>query len=319
MDLSTGRVVRTLGFPLPIDTAFSPDGKRLAVASVWRNGAVFDLETGEEAFELDGSHKQHRRRARGGVLEPGWPIHRRHDPLRRGSVGGGDGKAPVHPVRPQRARPGRGLESGFLSPGHGRHRWHREGVGDRAGGCPGALVAVDPRDEERDRGGGVLARRDSGHDRRRGDHRREDLGPGGRRRRGVGKPSRRWRARGVHAGRTAAGDDRRVEVGAGLGPADGAGPSNDRTPTLRCGCPPRCDLRFIRRQPGRQVDRRRRLGEALLRRRRGGGMGLWRPGRSSSGSATASTSTTLRSAPMGSMWSPRAGTERRRSSIAPAA
>ncbi|MGA9159268.1 MAG: BTAD domain-containing putative transcriptional regulator [Actinomycetota bacterium] len=55
MDLSTGRVVKTLGIDGPIDTAFSPDGKRLAVASFWQDGAVFDLETGEEAFELNGT------------------------------------------------------------------------------------------------------------------------------------------------------------------------------------------------------------------------------------------------------------------------
>lgn len=55
LDLSTGRVVRTLRFDGAIDTALSPDGKRLAVASFWRDGAVFDLETGEEAFELRGT------------------------------------------------------------------------------------------------------------------------------------------------------------------------------------------------------------------------------------------------------------------------
>jgi WD40 repeat protein len=55
MDLSTGRVVKTLGIDGPIDTAFSPDGKRLAVASFWQDGAVFDLETGEKAFELNGT------------------------------------------------------------------------------------------------------------------------------------------------------------------------------------------------------------------------------------------------------------------------
>jgi WD40 repeat protein/serine/threonine protein kinase len=55
MDLSTGRVVRTLRIDGPIDTAFSPDGSHLAVASFWQDGAVFDLETGEEAFELSGT------------------------------------------------------------------------------------------------------------------------------------------------------------------------------------------------------------------------------------------------------------------------
>ena len=55
LDLSTGRVVRTLRFDGAIDTALSPDGKLLAVASFWQDGAVFDLETGEEAFELRGT------------------------------------------------------------------------------------------------------------------------------------------------------------------------------------------------------------------------------------------------------------------------
>ena len=48
-------MVRTLGLNGAIDTALSPDGKRLAVASFWRDGAVFDLETGGEAFELKGT------------------------------------------------------------------------------------------------------------------------------------------------------------------------------------------------------------------------------------------------------------------------
>ena len=57
LDLSTGRVVRTLRFDGAIDTALSPNGKLLAVASFWQDGAVFDLETGEEAFELSGDHR----------------------------------------------------------------------------------------------------------------------------------------------------------------------------------------------------------------------------------------------------------------------
>jgi WD40 repeat protein/DNA-binding SARP family transcriptional activator/class 3 adenylate cyclase/tRNA A-37 threonylcarbamoyl transferase component Bud32 len=56
LDVSTGRVVWTRSFEGAIDTALSPDGKRLAVASFWRDGAVFDLETREGGFvELNGT------------------------------------------------------------------------------------------------------------------------------------------------------------------------------------------------------------------------------------------------------------------------
>jgi hypothetical protein len=47
-------VVLTVEMDGAIDTALSPDGRRLAVASWWRNHAVFDVATGEEAFELNG-------------------------------------------------------------------------------------------------------------------------------------------------------------------------------------------------------------------------------------------------------------------------
>ncbi|MGZ8566779.1 MAG: nSTAND1 domain-containing NTPase, partial [Actinomycetota bacterium] len=57
LDLSTDRVVSNVPIAGAIDTAFGPDGKRLAVASWWaeRNvGAVFDVETGREVFGLSG-------------------------------------------------------------------------------------------------------------------------------------------------------------------------------------------------------------------------------------------------------------------------
>jgi WD40 repeat protein/DNA-binding SARP family transcriptional activator len=57
LDLSTGRVVSTVRVPQAIDTALSPDGKRVAVARWWPGGevgAVFDVRTGEEAFALAG-------------------------------------------------------------------------------------------------------------------------------------------------------------------------------------------------------------------------------------------------------------------------
>ena len=57
LDLSTDRVVSSVPIVGAIDTAFSPDGERIAVASWWpeeRNGAVFDVETGREVFGLSG-------------------------------------------------------------------------------------------------------------------------------------------------------------------------------------------------------------------------------------------------------------------------
>ena len=57
LDLSTDRVVSNVPMAGAIDTALSPDGKRLAVASWWSertSGAVFDVETGKEVFGLSG-------------------------------------------------------------------------------------------------------------------------------------------------------------------------------------------------------------------------------------------------------------------------
>jgi WD40 repeat protein/class 3 adenylate cyclase len=49
------REVRTLNLPGANDTAFTPDGKRLAVSSGDESGvAVFDIETGKRAFDLIG-------------------------------------------------------------------------------------------------------------------------------------------------------------------------------------------------------------------------------------------------------------------------
>jgi WD40 repeat protein/DNA-binding SARP family transcriptional activator len=68
LDLSTDRVVSTVQLdPInpslwnPIDTALSPDGEHVAVASAWNPvgesaGAVFDVRTGEEAFTLAGTN-----------------------------------------------------------------------------------------------------------------------------------------------------------------------------------------------------------------------------------------------------------------------
>jgi WD40 repeat protein/DNA-binding SARP family transcriptional activator len=68
LDLSTDRVVSTVQLAPsepwtwnPVDTALSPDGERVAVASGWNPpgetvGAVFDVRTGEEAFTLAGTN-----------------------------------------------------------------------------------------------------------------------------------------------------------------------------------------------------------------------------------------------------------------------
>jgi WD40 repeat protein/DNA-binding SARP family transcriptional activator len=52
LEVPTGRMVWTHRMSRAADTALSPDGKRLAVTAVDRNGAVFDLKTGNQAFEL---------------------------------------------------------------------------------------------------------------------------------------------------------------------------------------------------------------------------------------------------------------------------
>jgi WD40 repeat protein/DNA-binding SARP family transcriptional activator/class 3 adenylate cyclase len=54
LDLSKDRVTSTVRMEGPIDTALSPDGRLLAVASERGDevGAVFDVRTGEEAFRL---------------------------------------------------------------------------------------------------------------------------------------------------------------------------------------------------------------------------------------------------------------------------
>jgi hypothetical protein len=58
LDLSTDRVVSSTRVLGVIDTALSPDGKRVAVASESGTGAVFDVETGERAFRLSRGDSQ---------------------------------------------------------------------------------------------------------------------------------------------------------------------------------------------------------------------------------------------------------------------
>ena len=208
LDLSTDRVVSTVRVRAPDDTALSPDGRLLAVAShplgQAEDGAVFDVRTGEEAFRLSCAHLLQRRDLPGGVLESRRPICRRGQRGRHPRVGCGNGKAPPHAARSNRIRPRPRLEPGLLSLDHGRFGRHREGVGDPGDRSPRAVVAAGSRDEQLDRGSGLLARWDPGNDRRRGKHRREDLGPRTNRRRRVDEPSRPRRIPGgVHAGRTA--------------------------------------------------------------------------------------------------------------------
>ena len=138
LDLSTDRVVSTVPCAGAIDTALSPDGKRLAVAS-------------------------------GGCREKRWRRVRREDRARKCSnwrgptvarirVPGGCPGVRTADTSPRAARtpracgmrkrerlrhtllghsgirPQRRLEPGFLSPGHGRFGRHREGMGDRREG-----------------------------------------------------------------------------------------------------------------------------------------------------------------------------------------
>ena len=134
LDLSTDRVVSTIRVPQAIDTALSPDGKHVAVAT-WlpgdEVGAVFDVETGEEAFALAGPNCCAHPNFPGGVLESGRPTRRREQRGHRSRVGRGNGNRPAHAARSHRFRPQRRLEPRLVSPGHGRFRRHREGVGDR--------------------------------------------------------------------------------------------------------------------------------------------------------------------------------------------
>ena len=52
LDLSAKRVVSTLHVREAVDTALSPSGHRVAIVSRSQAGAVFDLETGKELYEL---------------------------------------------------------------------------------------------------------------------------------------------------------------------------------------------------------------------------------------------------------------------------
>ncbi|HET7929544.1 MAG TPA: WD40 repeat domain-containing protein, partial [Actinomycetota bacterium] len=73
LDLSTDRVVSTIHVSEAIDTALSPDGKRVAVAWSFpavQAGAVFDVSTGEKAFALAGPNCCERPVSRGVSWSP---------------------------------------------------------------------------------------------------------------------------------------------------------------------------------------------------------------------------------------------------------
>ena len=52
LDLTSKTQVSAIDAQGVIDTSISPDGRRIAVMGWWRDGAVFDLETGEQVFRL---------------------------------------------------------------------------------------------------------------------------------------------------------------------------------------------------------------------------------------------------------------------------
>ncbi len=58
LDLSTDRVISDARVDDAFGTALSPDGKRVAAASVSGRGAVFDVESGEKAFRLSGGESR---------------------------------------------------------------------------------------------------------------------------------------------------------------------------------------------------------------------------------------------------------------------
>jgi WD40 repeat protein/DNA-binding SARP family transcriptional activator len=55
LDLASDRTVSRFHVAEAFDTALSPDGKRVAVASLEGDSAVFDVDTGKKALELSGS------------------------------------------------------------------------------------------------------------------------------------------------------------------------------------------------------------------------------------------------------------------------
>ena len=74
LDLSDDQVVSEIRLPFAIDTALSPDGTRVAVATFFAGGggtgAVFDVSTGEEAFALRGLNRNPTPASRGVSWSP---------------------------------------------------------------------------------------------------------------------------------------------------------------------------------------------------------------------------------------------------------
>ena len=156
LDSSTDRVVSTVRVAGAIDTALSPDGKRVAVAtwgaakwapcSTWRPARKRSLSRGPTVAPI---------RFTEGSPEPGRPT----------VAASSEGTARVWDAETGTVRHMLGHTGFVLSvawspdsspPGHGRFRRHREGVGDRLKGRSGALVAVRTGNEERHRGSRLL-------------------------------------------------------------------------------------------------------------------------------------------------------------------
>ena len=155
IDLATKRTVVEIRADDPSSTAFSPDGKRVAYGGRRRDG--------------HGRGRHHREGALHAVRGDGDAIRDlAWSPDGRWiATAGGDGTArvwdgsdrgaPVHDPRPHRADLGARLEPGRHSPGHGRGRRHRPGLGDHRGRLRGPLFTFSAQDTSRGGGFGGVA------------------------------------------------------------------------------------------------------------------------------------------------------------------
>ena len=231
---------------------------------------MFDVKTGEEAFRLSGAQLLQRLPSRGVSWSPdGRYIAASSEGTAR-VWDAETGTAPLHAARSQRIRPRRRLEPGFAlawSPGGSdgtakvweigdggvQELWSLSAQETKSGIVGVAFSPDGTRVMAGDAGISAVKIWDLGPT---GDAEWANLPAPGVSRVEFMPDGRRVVAR---AGMTPGGDD--------LGPADRAGrfERSDRRPTFR--------VSILRREPGRRVDRRRRLGRGLLRRRGGKGMG----------------------------------------------